>query len=720
MSRNNQLFDTMMHCITRFVQRACTVARLLLTGLALTLVLGAGAQAAEDFLDPAVAFVPTAAMSSPLELDLHYRIAPAYYMYRERFEVEIHTESGVRLLYMPSALSLEQGADAASYISGTNAVGKPLAGSEIDAAMSKSERLQPWKAAPILPKGTVKYDPTFERDMEVYHRQVTIRVPLEAGSQPLNVTVVGQGCADAGLCYPPMTQTLRLVPVDGGYQAVGDQVVASVPPPEDEVQEGAGSAGTSSVQSAVAQTAGGNVSSALLNLGDTGMAEWLSQASILQIVLLSLAFGALLSFTPCVLPMVPILLAIIAGEHQASGRGVSRLRGFGLAAIFVLGMSLVYTVLGVAAGLLGAGLAAWLQSPWVLGTFAILLALFALAMFDVFTFQVPSGMQSALQARLAEVPGGHASGVFVMGMLSALIVGPCVAAPLAGVLLFISQTGDTVIGGVSLFAMAWGEGLLLLAVGATSGVLLPKAGPWMVRIKGAFGLLLLATAWWMARPLLADSLYVMGWVFFALWAAIWLGAGRGGRAESTGEGASVQDRPLILIWRALAALLALWAVAQFAGLLAGGSDMLRPLAPFTVSSSTGDGGPSVAVDTAAIRARFTRVNSIAELNAALAQTKQPVMLDFYADWCVSCLEMEKFTFSNEQVAQQMSGMLLLQADVTRMNDEDRALLKRFNLFGPPGIIFFGRDGQVRPDARVVGFMKAADFSKVLDRVLTAG
>lgn len=675
-----------------FGSRVATAARVIGLSLALAFSMLTGAQATEEYLDPAVAFVPTAAMSSPLELSLHYRIAPAYYMYRERFEVEIHTESGARLLYMPSALSLEQGADAASYAAGGES-----------SSMSTPAPTETWKAAPILPKGTVKYDPTFERDMEVYHRQVTIRVPLEAGSQPLNVTVVGQGCADAGLCYPPMTQTLRLVPVEGGYQAVGDQVVASVPPPEDEVQGAA--------SSAAAQATSGSAAGALLNLGDTGMAEWLSQASILQIVLLSLAFGALLSFTPCVLPMVPILLAIIAGEQRHSGRGASRLRGFGLAAIFVLGMSLVYTVLGVAAGLLGAGLAAWLQSPWVLGTFAILLALFALAMFDVFTFQAPTGMQSALQARLANVPGGHASSVFVMGMLSALIVGPCVAAPLAGVLLFISQTGDTVIGGLALFAMAWGEGLLLLAVGATSGVLLPKAGPWMARIKGAFGLLLLATAWWMARPLLADSLYVMGWVFFALWAAIWMGAGGTGSAQA-------QDRPLRLVWRALAALLALWAMAQFAGLLAGGSDMLRPLAPFTASTaSAGSGGTAVAVDTAAIRARFTRVNSIAELDAALAQTTRPVMLDFYADWCVSCLEMEKFTFSNEQVAQQMSGILLLQADVTRMNNEDRALLKRFNLFGPPGIIFFGSDGQVRSDARVVGFMKAADFSKVLDRVL---
>ncbi|WP_269499958.1 protein-disulfide reductase DsbD [Castellaniella sp. S9] len=648
-------------------RRIWTLLAVVLLGLAAWLSLPRPAQAEADFLDPAIAFVPAAAMHDPLTLDVHYRIAPAYYMYRERFEVRIRAADGRTLMFMPSALTLPEDVAAA---------GKPA-----------------WAAGPALPGGTVKYDPTFDRDMEVYHGGVTLRLPLQAGEAgPLAVEITGQGCADAGLCYPPMTQDLVLEATDGGYRAVGAQVTDRVPPPRDEVSGGpdAGvAAGAASVPAA----------NSVFDLGDTGMAAWLAQAGLGSILLFSLLFGVLLSFTPCVLPMVPILLAMIAG----TGQSPSRLRGLGLAACYVLGMSLVYTALGVAAGLLGAGLAAWLQSPWVLGTFAVLLALFGLAMLDVFTLQAPVGLQSALQARAARMPGGQAGGVFLTGMVSALIVGPCVAAPLAGILLFISQTGDVVVGGASLFAMAWGEGLLLLAVGAGAGALLPRAGAWMDQIKAGFGVLLLATAWWMARPLVPGALYMAGWSLLALWAAMMLW--RAGRGDGAG---------LRLAVRALAALLALWAAAQFMGLLAGGRDMLRPLAPFAAGSGAAGGG---AVDLDAIRARFTRIASAADLEARLAAADRPVMLDFYADWCVSCIEMEKFTFSDPEVARRMSGVLLLQADVTRMTAQDRELLARFDLFGPPGIIFFDAHGRVLPDARVIGFKKAAEFSAVLDRVL---
>ncbi|MER1967886.1 protein-disulfide reductase DsbD [Castellaniella sp. GW247-6E4] len=647
-------------------RRASTLLAALLLGL-LTLLSGGRAQAEPEFLDPAVAFMPSAAMHDPLTLDVHYRVAPAYYMYRERFEVRIQAADGRLLMFMPSTLTVPEDVAAA---------GTPA-----------------WSAGPQLPRGTVKYDPTFDRDMEVYHEGVTLRLPLQAGAgAPLSVEITGQGCADAGLCYPPMTQSLVLQAAAGGYRVVGERVVDQVPPPRDE--------GVASLERGAGSTAiSGRASGSVFDLGDTGMAAWLAQAGLGSILLFSLLFGALLSFTPCVLPMVPILLAMIAGAGEAP----SRLRGLGLAACYVLGMSLVYTALGVAAGLLGAGLAAWLQSPWVLGTFAVLLALFGLAMLDVFTLQAPVGLQSALQARAARVPGGHAGGVFLTGMVSALIVGPCVAAPLAGILLFISQTGDVVVGGASLFAMAWGEGLLLLAVGAGAGAMLPRAGTWMAQVKAAFGVLLLATAWWMARPLVPGALYMAGWALLALWAAMMLW--RVGRGDGMG---------LRLAVRALGALLALWAAAQFVGLLAGGRDMLRPLAPFA-GQGLAIGG--AAVDLEAVRARFTRVASAADLDARLAVVDRPVMLDFYADWCVSCIEMEKFTFSDPEVARRMSGMLLLQADVTRMTAQDRELLARFDLFGPPGIIFFDAHGNVLPDARVIGFKKAADFGTVLDRVL---
>ncbi len=671
--------------------------------LALCGLLGS-ARAADDFLEPERAFADTAAMADPLTLDIHWEIAPGYYMYQDRFEVRIEDAQGRLLVFRRSDLTPEDA----------------------------ETRAPAWGDALRLPHGQVKYDPTFEKDMEVFHGGVTLRAALRPGAEgPLQVAVTGQGCADEGLCYPPMTKTFVLQADGGGYRAVGEQVRDRVPPPRDETPasaapgrtpggatglsaalrggDGAGPVASGSAPASAASVsspaAGGPDGESWLDLGDVGMAAWLHQAPLWQILALSLALGALLSLTPCVLPMVPILLAVISG----GGAAVGRARGLGLAAIYVLGMSLVYTALGVAAGLLGAGLAAWLQSPWVLGTFAVLLALFALAMLDVFTLQAPVGLQSAMQERLRRLPGGHAGGVFVMGLLSALIVGPCVAAPLAGVLLFISQTGDVVVGGAALFALAWGEGLLLLAVGAGAGALMPRAGAWMTPLKAGFGLLLLATAWWMARPLLADGLYVGGWVLLALWAALLAWS-----AAAPGKG---EAGPLRLLTRALALMLALWGLAQGAGLLAGGRDMLRPLAPFSAGMAGTGGAAVAAADPAAIRARFTRVSSLADLDARLAAADRPVMLDFYADWCVSCLEMEKFTFSDPAVAERMGRMLLLQADVTRMTDEDRALLARFDLFGPPGILFFDARGRIIPEARVVGFRKADAFRKVQDRVL---
>ncbi len=644
------------------------------------------AHAEEDFLDPEVAFVMTVATPDPLTLDVHYQIAPGYYMYQERFEVRVEDAQGQLLLFLRSALTPED----------------------------VETRLPAWGPPVLLPKGQVKYDPTFEQDMEVFHNGVTVRVPLQPGAPaPLRVSVTGQGCSDKGLCYPPMSQDFMLTAVAGGYQAAGALVRDQVPAPQDELSQSSAQLLTSGTGlnllagGATTTTTAAQLPAAAatdwLDLGDVGMAAWLQHAPLWQILGLSFLLGLLLSLTPCVLPMVPILLAIIAGKN---GQQVSRGRGLGLAAVYVLGMSLVYTALGVAAGLLGAGLAAWLQSPWVLGSFAVLLALFALAMLDVFTIQAPVGMQSRLLNWQQALPGGQIGGVFLMGMLSALIVGPCVAAPLAGVLLFISQTGDVVIGASALFALAWGEGLLLLLVGAGAGVLLPRAGAWMGALKSIFGVLLLATAWWMAQPLLGFVLAVTGWVVLAFWAAliIW------GASMTAAAG---QAGPMRLLVRALALLLALWGLAQGAGLLAGGRDMFRPLGPFSGGQVTAAG-----LDVAAVaRPEFVRVASLADLDARLQATDRPVMLDFYADWCVSCLEMEKFTFSDARVAQRMGRMLLLQADVTRMTAEDKALLARFNLFGPPGIVFFDQRGQLLPQARVVGFKKADAFLAVQDQVL---
>lgn len=592
------------------------------------------ARAEPEFLEPEKAFVFSAQMAAPDTLELRYRVAPGYYMYRERFGITI----------------------------------SPIGAATLGEA--------------VYPKGEVKYDPTFEKDMEVFHQDVVIRVPVAAGGQPFTLTLTGQGCADAGLCYPPMDSSVKLTPVAGGYALAGPGALAAV--------SGASSASGSS---------GGL--GALVNAGDTGLADALGGLGWVKTAGVFLVLGLLLAFTPCVLPMIPILSSIVLGG--AAQARPSRGRGLALAATYVLGMSVVYTALGVAAGLSGAGLAAWLQTPWILTLFAILLAVLALAMFDAFTFQMPAGIQGWLSQRSARIPGGRYTGALVMGALSALIVGPCVAAPLAGALLYISQTGDVVLGGSALFAMAWGMGVPLLIVGASSGALLPKAGPWMDGVKRLFGMLLLATAWWMLIPVVPTWVQMTGWAFLAVVAAVMLRA-----FDALPEGAGSAR----MFGKGVGLLLALAAAAWLIGAASGGRDVLQPLSHL---AARGDAPAGAAASSGEVH--FTRVRNNAELDALLAQSRQPVMLDFYADWCVSCREMERFTFTDPGVAQRMAGMLLVQADVTANNADDRALLKRFRLFGPPGIMFFEPGGKELPDARVVGFQDAKRFTESLDKVL---
>lgn len=619
---------------TRAAPAAHALFRQCLMFLAMALLLmgwQAAAHAEAEFLEPEKAFVFSAQMAAPDTLELRYKVAPGYYMYRERFGITI----------------------------------SPMGATTLGEA--------------VYPKGEVKYDPTFEKDMEVFHKDVVIRVPVGAGGQPFTLTLTGQGCADAGLCYPPMDSSVKLTPVAGGYAL----------------------AGGASALAPASQAAPSGGLSALFNAGDTGLADALGGLGWAKTAGVFLVLGLLLAFTPCVLPMIPILSSIVLGgvAQPRPTRG----RGLALAATYVLGMSVVYTALGVAAGLSGAGLAAWLQTPWILTLFAILLAVLALAMFDAFTFQMPSGIQAKLADRSSRIPGGRYTGALVMGALSALIVGPCVAAPLAGALLYISQTGDVVLGGSALFAMAWGMGVPLLIVGASSGALLPKAGPWMDGVKRLFGMLLLATAWWMLIPVVPTWVQMTGWAFLAVVSAVML---RAFDALPAGAGAAR------MFGKGLGLLLALAAAAWLVGAASGGRDVLQPLSHLASRA----GAPSDAA-AASGEVHFTRVRNNAELDALLAQSRQPVMLDFYADWCVSCREMERFTFTDPGVAQRMSGMLLVQADVTANNADDRALLKRFRLFGPPGIMFFEPGGKELPEARVVGFQDAKRFTESLDKVL---
>lgn len=608
-------------------------------GLAVCILLAGQSTAAlteADFLPPEQAFAFSATLSAPDTLKVQYRIAPGYYMYRERFGLSISPVNAVAL------------------------------------------------GRPEYPPGEVKYDPTFEKDMEVYHDSVAISVPLSPGDQAFTLTVTSQGCADAGLCYPPMDSQVKIAAVASGY------VVDGVP----------------ATSSPSASSDAGTGLGALLSAGDLSLADVIGGLGWLRTAGVFLVLGVLLAFTPCVLPMIPILSSIVLGARAGQAR-VSRWRGLGLALAYVLGMSVVYTAMGVAAGLSGAGLAAWLQMPWVLTAFALLLTILALATFGAFNFQMPGSAQAWLSERSSRIPGGRATGALAMGALSALIVGPCVAAPLAGALLYISQTGDVLLGGAALFAMAWGMGVPLLVVGAWSGALLPKTGPWMEGVKRLFGMLLLGTAWWMLVPVLPTWTQMAGWAFLAIVGAVML---RAFDALPAGAGA-----PGIFA-KGLGLLLALAGAAWLVGVASGGRDVLQPLSHLTQRAA----GPAAMAPRNGADIAFVRVRNNAELDALLARSQQPVMLEFYADWCVSCREMERFTFSDPGVAQRMSRMLLVQADVTANDAEDRAMLKRFRLFGPPGIMFFAPGGRELREARVIGFQDARRFMASLDRVLVQG
>lgn len=562
----------------------------LVQGLILMLVmLCAGPARAQDFLPVDQAFRLAVTASGPRALQVGFTLASAVYLYRERFEATLQVAG-----HAPQPLSWD------------------------------------------LPPGVTKHDPNFGKDLEVYHGDVagSLGLPAGAGVPGDAILTVGyQGCADAGLCYPPQKRRF-LISLDAQGQ------ILSVQP------ERNGSASTSSPVSAgtlggAAATEGGLSASATASAtsgtpGDDRIQRALASGQWWTVLPAFLLAGLLLSLTPCVLPMVPILSSIIVGQRERVSRG----RGFALALAYSQGMALVYTALGVAAGLLGQGLAAYLQHPWVVLAFGLLMVLLALSMFGLYELQLPASVQSWLGQGSNRLPGGKFVSVFAMGVVSALVVSPCVSAPLAGALLYISQTRDVWLGGAALYALAWGMSVPLLLVGLSAGSLLPRTGPWMKAVKALFGVLMLGMALWVSRP---------AWPYLQ---------------------------------------------TQVLGLQPSASATHRSVLP------------------------FQRVRSVAELDAALAQAKadgRPVMLDFYADWCTACLEMEHDTFTDAIVQSRLKGAVLLQADVTLNAPEDRALLERFRLFGPPGIVFYDAQGNERTDARVIGFQKAADFAQSLQK-----
>ena len=531
--------------------------------------------------------------------------------------------------------------------------------------------------APVLPPGKTKFDETFQKTVETYRDVVRIAVPVQQASGRFQLLVTNQGCADKGLCYPPQQRGIEVRLVGFGGDGSTRVMAASEGP----------SAAPASADSPPAASYAAD---------DAGIDGALRGGKFWSIVGVFFIAGVLLSLTPCVLPMLPILSSIIVGH----GAQVSRGRGFALAASYSLGMALVYTALGVAAGLAGEGLAAALQKPWLLTAFALGLVGLSLSMFGVYELQLPAALTGRLSHASQRLPAGRFAGVFAMGGLSALIVSPCVAAPLAGALVYLSQTGNVWLGGTALFSLAAGMSVPLLLMGASAGALLPRAGGWMDEVKRFFGLLLLGVALWTVQSVLPASLVLALWGALAIGAAVMLVSHhRGHRTDWTRS----------IGRRAIAAVLAVCGLLQLVGAASGGSNPLQPLAHLRAQL----GGDAAAAHGPV----FTIVRSSAELDQALRTAGRPVMLDFYADWCVSCKEMERFTFVDPTVQKKMSAALLLKVDVTANNDNDRALLKRFNLFGPPGTIFFDPQGREVPAARIAGFQNSTRF---LETLRTAG
>ena len=540
-----------------------------------------------------------------------------------------------------------------------------------------------------LPKGEIKHDATFG-DTEVFHQsfpaQITLNRPSNSAAISITLNAVYQGCSEQGLCYPPITKTFHIDLPSVTSGPLATPRTTSVAPVE---SVGLTAAPLPSVQTTLLSTPVSEGSQ---------IAQLFKGGSFWLIIAFFFGAGLLLSLTPCVFPMVPILSGIIVGR----GHKITHRHAFFLSLAYVLGMAITYAAAGVAAGFSGSLISNALQTPWVLGSFAAVFVLLSFSMFGFYELQLPSALQSKLSTTSNRLHGGHLGGVFVMGALSAIIMGPCVAAPLAGALLYIGQTHDAVLGGVALFVMALGMGAPLLLIGSSAGVLLPKAGAWMEAVKQFFGVMLLALAIWIIQPLLPVSVQMLLWAALLVFSAIYLRALDA--IPHNGNG-----------WHKLLKGIGLFALllgaAYLIGALSGARDILRPL------GNIGGGNIGRSETLASSALQFSRVKDTQELDQRIAQARgKIIMLDFYADWCISCKEMERFTFSDPEVKAKLKSVLLLQADVTVNNEADQLLLKRYGLFGPPGILFFDTQGKELGDFRVTGYQDTVQFLKTLNAV----
>ncbi|MEX1993820.1 MAG: protein-disulfide reductase DsbD [Steroidobacteraceae bacterium] len=599
--------------MTRFRTYLCALAVAVSAGASAQGLLGPTSNQ-DQFLPVDEAFVFTASADGGEQIALDWRIEPGYYLYRHRISAR------------------------------TSTPGFALG----DVAM---------------PDGKKKTDEFFG-DVEVYYDALSATVALtrQADAATLEIAVSYQGCADAGLCYPPLTKTVTI----------------ELPPP-----------GTPSRSAATPMVA-----------EQDRLANLIANRSLLVVMATFFGFGLLLAFTPCVLPMIPILSGIIAGQ----GAAATPQRSFLLSVVYVLGMALTYTIAGAAFAAAGQQAQAFFQQPWIIILFAGLFVALALAMFGLFDLKIPAALETRLATASGRQKSGSLVGTAIMGALSALVVTACVAPPMVAALAVIGQTGDVVRGALALFAMAIGMGSPLLLVGVAGGRFLPHAGPWMTAIKTLFGVLFLGVAVWMLERILPGSLTLALWALLVIVGGYYFGGF--GRTQAGSEA-------FRLLARGTGLAVIVWGIIMLIGAAAGGHDPFQPLRGAALPGFSG-GAPAMSAEALP----FRKVATIEELDRELAAAQaagQPAMLDFYADWCVSCKEMEKYTFAVPDVQQDLAGYVLLKADVTANNEADQALLRRFGVYGPPTTAFFGTHGRECRAFRLVGFVAAEDFRAHLVR-----
>ena len=515
----------------------------------------------------------------------------------------------------------------------------------------------------LIPHGTPKDDEAFGQ-VEIFHNELGFDVPLihtNSSEQTIILQATFQGCADRGVCYPPMTKDIELqLPVAHNTIQSNSAQVTPILSEQDQI-----------VQS-------------------------LHHDSLAMVLISFFGFGLLLSMTPCIFPMIPILSGIIVGH----GNRITTARAFMLSLSYVVASAVTYTAFGVLAALFGSNLQATFQQPLIISLFSAIFVLLSLSMFGLYDLELPNALKTKLHNSSVKHQDGSLWGAAIMGALSSLIVGPCVAAPLAGALIFIGQTGSAFLGGSALFFMGMGMGMPLLLLGASAGKLLPKAGAWLYATKAVFGVLMLGVAIWMLSRILPPAITIILWAMLLILPSIYLNA-----IDTLPENSSGWRK----LWKGIGLMMLAYGLILLIGFSMGNNNPLKPLQGFAINKA----------EAAEAGLVFERVKSLAALESKLQQAKanhQPVMLDFYADWCISCKEMEAYTFTEPKVKQALKGFVLLQADVTENSEDDKALLAKYKLVGPPAIIFFGNDMLEKAAHRVIGYQDADTFIKTLQGV----